>query len=36
VTVPINVTDADSLNIYIEYEGQNKVWIDSVFIDVMK
>lgn len=36
VTVPINVTDADSLNIYIEYEGQNKVWIDSVFIDVIK
>lgn len=36
VTVPINVTDADSLNIYIEYDGQNKVWIDSVFIDVIK
>jgi hypothetical protein len=36
VTVPINVTDADSLNIYIEYQGQNKVWIDSVFIDVIK
>jgi len=36
VTVPINVTDADSLNIYIEYEGQNKVWIDSIYIDVIK
>lgn len=35
-TVPINVTDADSLNIYIEYEGKNKVWIDSVYIDVIK
>lgn len=36
ITVPINVTDADSLNIYIEYEGQNKVWIDSIYIDVIK
>lgn len=36
VTVPINVTDADSLNIYIEYQGQNKVWIDSLFIDIIK
>jgi len=36
VTVPINVTDADSLNIYMEYEGQNKVWIDSIYIDVNK
>ncbi len=35
-TVPINVTDADSLNIYLEYEGKNKVWIDSVYIDVIK
>lgn len=35
-TIPINVTDADSLNIYIEYEGKNKVWIDSIFIDVIK
>lgn len=35
-TVPISVTDADSLNIYIEYEGKNKVWIDSVYIDVIK
>lgn len=35
-TVPINVTDADSLNIYIEYEGKNKVWIDSIYIDVIK
>ncbi len=36
LTVPINVTNADSLNIYLEYEGQNKVWIDSVYIDVIK
>jgi len=36
VTVPINVTDADSLNIYLEYEGQNKVWLDSIYIDVIK
>ncbi|MFA9423701.1 MAG: hypothetical protein ACERLG_08985 [Sedimentibacter sp.] len=36
VTVPINVTDADSLNVYIEYEGDNKVWIDSIYIDVIK
>lgn len=36
LTVPINVTDADSLNIYIEYEGKNKVWVDSIFIDVIK
>jgi hypothetical protein len=35
-TVPINVTDADSLNIYIQYEGKNKVWIDSIFIDEIK
>lgn len=35
-TVPINVTDADSLNIYVEYEGKNKVWIDSIYIDVIK
>lgn len=35
-TVPINVTDADSLNIYIEYEGKNKVWIDAISIDVIK
>lgn len=35
-TVPINVTDADTLNIYIEYEGENKVWVDAVYIDVIK
>lgn len=35
-TVPINVTDADSLNIYIEFEGKNKVWIDAIYIDVIK
>lgn len=35
-TVPINVTDADTLNIYVEYEGKNKVWVDSVYIDVIK
>ncbi len=35
-TIPINVTDADSLNIYIEYEGKNKIWIDAVYIDVIK
>lgn len=35
-TVPINVTDADSLKIYIEYKGKNKVWIDSIYIDVIK
>ncbi|HOW23327.1 MAG TPA: hypothetical protein PLV23_06820 [Sedimentibacter sp.] len=35
-TVPINVTDADILRIYLEYEGQNKVWIDSLVIDVIK
>lgn len=34
--VPINVTNADSLNIYIEYSGKNKVWIDSIYIDVVK
>ncbi|WP_313164225.1 hypothetical protein [Sedimentibacter sp.] len=36
LTVPINVTNADYLNIYIEYEGQNKVWVDSIYIDVIK
>ena len=36
VLVPINVTNADSLNIYLEYSGKNKVWIDSVNIDVIK
>ncbi len=36
VTVPINVTDADVLCIYLEYEGENKVWIDSLIIDVIK
>ena len=35
-TVPINVTDADSLNIYLEYEGKNRVWIDDIYIDVIK
>lgn len=35
-TVPINVTEADSLNIYIEYAGKNKVWIDAINIDVIK
>lgn len=34
--VPINVTNADSLNIYIEYSGKNNVWIDSIYIDVVK
>jgi len=34
--VPINVTNADSLNIYIQYSGKNKVWIDSIYIDVVK
>ncbi len=36
VLVPINVTNADSLNIYLEYSGKNKAWIDSVNIDVIK
>lgn len=36
VTVPINVTDADVLCVYLEYEGENKVWIDSLLIDVIK
>lgn len=36
ITVPINVTDADALCIYLEYEGENKVWIDSLLIDVIK
>ena len=35
-TVPINVTDADYLYVYLEYEGENKVWIDSLLIDVIK
>jgi hypothetical protein len=35
-TVPINVTDADVLRIYLEYENENKVWIDSLLIDVIK
>lgn len=35
-TVPINVTDADILCVYLEYEGENKVWIDSLLIDVIK
>jgi len=35
-TVPINVTDADSLNIYLEYEGKNRIWIDDIYIDVIK
>lgn len=34
--VPINVTDADSLNIYLEFAGKNTVWLDDIFIDVMK
>lgn len=36
VTVPINVTDADILCVYLEYEGENKVWIDNIIIDVIK
>jgi FlaG/FlaF family flagellin (archaellin) len=36
ITVPINVTSADSLNVYIEYSGQNEVWIDSILIDAIK
>lgn len=35
-TVPINVTDADVLCIYLEYEGENRVWIDSLLIDAIK
>jgi succinate dehydrogenase flavin-adding protein (antitoxin of CptAB toxin-antitoxin module) len=35
-TVSINVTDADVLRVYLEYEGENKVWIDSLLIDVIK
>lgn len=34
--IPINVTNADFLNIYIEYDGKNKVWVDSLYIDVIK
>jgi hypothetical protein len=34
--VPINVTNADFLNIYVEYSGVNKVWVDSLYIDVIK
>lgn len=34
--VPINVTDADSLNIYLEYAGKNIVWLDDIIIDTMK
>lgn len=36
VTIPINVTDAELLRIYLEFEGENKVWIDSLTIDVIK
>lgn len=36
LTVPINVTSADFLNIYVEYSGINKVWFDSIYIDVIK
>jgi hypothetical protein len=36
LTVPINVTDADVLCIFLEYEGENKVWIDSLIIDAVK
>jgi hypothetical protein len=36
ILVPVNMADADSLNIYIEYEGENKVWVDSLLIDVVK
>jgi hypothetical protein len=36
ITVPINVTNADSLQIFVEYEGVNKVWIDSLLIDTIK
>lgn len=34
--VPINVTNADLLYIYIEYTGKNKIWIDALDIDVIK
>lgn len=36
ITIPINVTNADSLQIYMEYSNKNKVWIDSIQIDVFK
>ena len=34
--VPINVTDADSLNIYLEFSGKNTIWVDDIIIGVMK
>ncbi len=36
ILIPVNMADADSLNVYIEYEGENKIWIDSLLIDVVK
>lgn len=35
-TIPIKVSNIDALYIYLQYEGINKVWIDSIFIDVIK
>ncbi len=34
--ITINVGDIDRVNLYIEYSGKNKVWIDTLAIDILK
>lgn len=34
--VTINVGDIDRVNLYLEYSGKNKVWIDTFTIDILK
>lgn len=33
--ISINVTEVDRINVYLEYSGVNKVWIDSVYVDTV-
>ncbi len=34
--ITIDVGDIDRVNLYIEYSGKNKVWIDTLAIDILK
>ena len=34
--ITINVGDIERVNLYIEFAGENKVWIDTLSIDILK
>jgi len=36
IMVPVNMPEADMLNVYLQYEGKNNVWMDSLLIDITK